>query len=119
MIRKFLLLLLTFSILINTCSCALFQKTVDHRMGFSDQLEETETFIRNEEWDKAKSSLVESEKIWKKLKPLFQIDIDHDYVNSIEEDFVKLGGYIDTKEKAESLSTILLVEETWENIGSL
>ena len=119
MIRKFLFLILTFSVLINTCSCTLFQKTVDNRMGFSDQLEETENFIRNEEWNKAKSSLEESEKIWIKLKPLFQIDIDHDYVNSIEENFVKLGGYIETKEKADSLSTILLVEETWKNIGSL
>lgn len=53
------------------------------------------------------------------MKPLLQIDIDHDYVNSIEEDFIKLGGFIDTEAKAYSLSTILLLEDIWDNIGSL
>lgn len=119
MIKKILFTILISGMLINTCSCALLQKTVDRRTGFSDQLKQTENYIRDEEWNEAKSSLEESEKTWEKLKPLFQIDIDHDYVNSIEEDFVKLGGYIDTKEKADSISTILLVEETWKNIGSL
>ena len=119
MIKIFLVAILISGILINTCSCALLQKTMDRRTGFSDQLKLTENFIRNEEWNKAKSSLDDSKKTWKKLKPLLQIDIDHDYVNSIEEDFVKLDGFIDTKAKAYSLSTILLVEDTWNNIGSL
>lgn len=119
MIRKFLYTILISGILINTCSCALLQKTMDNRTGFSDQLKQTENFIRSEEWNKAKSSLEDSKKTWKKLKPLLQIDIDHDYVNSIEEDFVKLDGFIDTEAKAYSLSTILLVKYTWDNIGSL
>lgn len=119
MIKIFLFSILASVILINTSSCAVIHKTVDRQTGFSDQLKKTESFIREEEWNKAKSSLEESEKTWKKLKPMFQIDIDHDYVNNIEENFVKLGGYIDTKDKADSLSTILLVEDIWKNIGSL
>lgn len=82
-------------------------------------LKQTENNIRSEDSEKAKASLEESKKTWKKVKPLLQIDIDNDYVNSIEEDYVKLSGYIETKEKANSLATILLVEDTWKNIGSL
>lgn len=119
MIKKFLFIILISVILVNTCSCALLQKTMDSRTGFSNQLKQTENFIRNEEWNKAKSSLKDSKKTWKKLKPLLQIDIDHDYVNSIEADFVELDGFIDTEAKSLSLSTILLVEDTWKNIGSL
>ena len=119
MIKKILCAIIISGILVNTCSCALLQKTMDRRTGFSDQLKQTENFIRNEEWNKAKVSLEESKKTWKKLKPLLQIDIDHDYVNSIEEDFVKLDAFIDTEAKADSLSTILLVEDDWKNIGSL
>ena len=119
MIKKILFAILISCILINSCSCSLLQKTMDRRTGFSDQLKQTENYIRNEEWNKAKSSLETSKKTWEKLKPLLQIDIDHDYVNSIEEDFIKLDGYIDTQAKAFSLSTILLVEDAWKNIGSL
>lgn len=117
--KKILYILLTIGILTNICSCGLLQKPIDSRTGFSNHLEQTENSIRGEDWEKAKVSLEESKKAWKKVKPLFQIDIDHDYVNNIEEDFVKLDGYIDTKEKANSLATILLVKNTWENIGSL
>lgn len=46
------------------------------------------------------------------------VDIDHDYVNSIEDDFIKLEGYIDTNEKVDLLASILLVQDTWKNIGS-
>lgn len=119
MLKKILYMALIIGILTNTCSCGLLQKPIDKRTGFSNQLKQTENSIRGEDWEKAKASLEDAEKTWKKVKPLLQIDIDHDYVNSIEEDFVKLDGYIETKEKANSLATILLVEDTWENIGSL
>lgn len=92
---------------------------MDNRIGFSNHLKDTENYIRSEDWEKAKGSLEESEKAWKKLKPMLQVDIDHDYVNSLEDDFIKLDAYIDTKEKADSLATILLVQDTWKNIGSL
>ena len=119
MIRKTLIVTLILSVLINICSCGLLQKPINKRTGFSDHLKQTENSIRDEDWENAKISLDNAKKAWKKAKPLLQIDIDHDYVNSIEEDFVKLGAYIETKEKANSLATILLVEDTWKNIGSL
>jgi hypothetical protein len=117
--KKTFYLILIAVVLLFTCSCALLQKPIDNRTGFSNHLKQTENNIRSEEWEKAKSSLDECIKAWKKVKPLLQIDIDHDYVNSMEEDFIKLDGYIDCKEKADSLATILLVEDTWKNIGSL
>ncbi len=119
MIKRIIYIMLTIGILANICSCALFQKPIDRKTGFSDYLEQTKLYIQDEEWEKAASSLEESRKNWKKLKPLFQVDIDHDYVNSIEDDFVKLEGYIGAKEKGNSLATILLVKEVWDNIGSL
>lgn len=119
MIKKILYLILTICVLTNTSSCALLQKPIDNRTSFSNYLKQTENNIRNEDWEKAKVHMEESKGTWKKVKPLFQIDIDHDYVNSIEADFVKLGGYIDAKEKANALATILLIKDTWENIGSL
>ncbi len=119
MIRRIIYIMLTIGILANVCSCALFQKPIDRRSGFSNYLEQTKVYIQNEEWEKAASSLEDSRKSWKQLKPLFQVDIDHDYVNSVEEDFVKLEAYIGAKEKGNSLATVLLVEEVWKNIGSL
>lgn len=116
--KKILLLVLTICILISICSCAFFQKSIDNRTGFSNYLKQTENNIRNGDWEKAKEYLEESKGTWKKIKPLLQIDIDHDYVNSIEDDFIKLGGYIDAEEKGDALATVLLIQETWENIGS-
>lgn len=117
--KKILYLILIVSILINICACGLLQKPIDKKTGFSDHLKQAEMSIRSENWSDAKSSILESQKTWKKVKPLLQVDIDHDYVNNIEEDFIKLGAYIDTKEKGNSLATILLIKDTWENIGSL
>jgi hypothetical protein len=119
LVRKILFIILITYILANTCSCALLQKSIDKRSGFSNQLKQTENHIRTEDWEKAKASLEASKKTWRKLKPFLQVDIDHDYVNNMEEDFVKLDGYIATKEKADSLVTILLLQDTWDHIGSL
>lgn len=117
--KKTLYIILMMLIITNTCSCALMRKPIENRTGFSNHLKQTENYIRSEDWEKAKTSLARSRETWKKLKPLMQIDIDHDYVNAIEADFVKLDAYIDTREKGNSLATILLVQDTWDNIGSL
>lgn len=119
MIKKFFIALLLTTILLNTCSCGLLRKPLDNRSGFSKNLKQTENYIRNEDWGNAKSSLEYSEKTWKQIKPILQVDIDHDYINDIEDDFIKLEGYIDTKEKPDSLASILLIQDSWKNIGSL
>jgi len=119
MIRKIIIMLLLFGILLNVSSCALLKGPIDKKTGFSNQLEQTANYIRSEDWEKARTNLDTLQKTWKKIKPLLQVDIDHDYVNSIEGDFIKLVGYIETNEKPDSLATILLIQDTWENIGSL
>lgn len=108
-----LLLIFIFSM----CSC--FRKPIDTQSGFSTKLNKLEESIRNENWETASSILHDSTITWKKIKPLLQINIDHDYINDIEKNFIKLRAYIDTGEKASSLVSILLIQDSWENIESL
>lgn len=105
--------------LVISSSCTLLTKSLDTRTGFSTHLALVEQNIRDENWHQAKTSLEDSKKAWKKLKPLMQVDVDHDYIKDIEEGFVKLDGYLDTKDKSNSLVSILLLKSTWENIDSL
>ncbi|MGE5558684.1 MAG: DUF4363 family protein [Bacillota bacterium] len=79
----------------------------------------TEYSIRNNDWVKAAANLKDAQKVWKKIKPIMQIDIDHDYVNDIENNFAILKGYIETQEKSQALAFILLIQEDWENIGAM
>lgn len=117
--KRSVAVMITLTILINICSCGIINKPVDKKTGFSDYLKQTELNIRRENWIEAKTSISEAQKVWKKVKPILQIDIDHDYINNMEDDFIKLNAYIDTKEKADSLATIMLIKDTWDNIGSL
>jgi len=105
--------------MINLSSCALFRKPLDNWANFSDYLKETEEYIRQEKWPEALDSLEKAHEAWLKIKPIMQIDIDHDYVNDIEKDFTVLKGYIESKEKADSLATILLLQKSWKNIGEM
>jgi hypothetical protein len=82
-------------------------------------LRATETKIRSEDWEGALNSLMDSKTTWKRIKPYLQLDIDHDYINDIEANFTLLGGYIETREKSHSLALILLIQDTWGNIGSM
>jgi hypothetical protein len=88
-------------------------------MHFSEQLSQLENAVRNKDWKQADENLELTKKVWKKLKPLLQVDIDHDYVNEIEENFAKLEAYIETKEQPDALAHLLLIQETWEDIESL
>lgn len=100
-------------------SCALLSGTLDKRTGFSQHLKDTENSIGQEDWSSAALNLKTSEKTWKKLKPILQIDIDHDYVNDIENNFVMLYSYIESRDKADSLATIRLIQENWKSIGEM
>lgn len=118
--KKFVLfLLILLGCTITVCSCALFRQPLDKTSGFSNYLKETERHIRKDEWNKAAVSLEKATKAWKQIKPYLQIDIDHDYVNDIEGDFLRLRGNIETNEKPNSLSLILLLQDYWRNIGSM
>ena len=117
--RKFFLVILLFICTTLVSSCALFRKPLDQWSGFSKYLKETETSIRDEQWDHAAAGLKKADKAWRKVKPFLQVDIDHDYVNDIENNFVRLKGNIETKEKPNSLAFILLLQHNWKNIGSM
>lgn len=118
-LTRIILIILLGSILVISCSCTLLTKPLDNRTGFSKHLSQVEDNIRSEDWHQAKISLEDSKTAWKKLKPLMQVDVDHDYIKNIEDDFIKLDGYLETKDKSNSLVSILLIKDTWENIGSL
>ena len=77
-------------LVIQLCGCAPLRRPIDSRFGFSAGLKVTETNIRNEDWDRALSSLDDSLATWKRIKPYLQLDIDHDYINDIEAGFVLL-----------------------------
>lgn len=116
--RKKIALFFIIYILFYLCSCTLLQKPIDRRTGFSDLLIQTEYSIRNEDWTQAKANLKNSAHVWKKIKPWFQIDIDHDYVKDIENSIALLNGYLDAEDKSESLATIFYIIDIWENINS-
>lgn len=115
--RKFIILVTL--ILFILCACDPIRRPIDNKTGFSKYLKETENYIRIEDWQNAQNSMENANNIWKKLKPVLQLDIDHDYVNIIESNFVLLRAYIETKEKSDSLAMILLIQEDWKNIGSM
>lgn len=118
--KKYLLLLIILlTCTIIACSCALFRDQLDKMSGFSNYLEATEDYIRKGAWDEAGISLGKAMKAWKQVKPYLQIDIDHDYVNDIETDFIRLRGHIETEAKPDSLALILVIQDNWKNIGSM
>ncbi len=111
------LLLIAVFFSLNMTACTLFKSSIDNQNGFTNFLEQTEASIRNTEWANAKTGVENSVRVWKKIKPWLQLDIDHDYIEDIENNFSKLEAYIDTESKSDSLSTILLIMTTWKNIG--
>jgi hypothetical protein len=119
-LRKYLFLLIFLcTFLFLAPSCTPVKKPLDRRTEFSKYLSNTEDDIRKEDWKNAFNNLENSKKAWRKIKPFLQLDIDHDYVNDIENNFTLLKGYIETKDKSNSLATILLIKENWENIGQM
>lgn len=117
--KKYVAIAIIFLISLNPWGCALIKNPIDNKTNFSSYLKETEDYLRKEDWVKALESMEKSQKAWSKLKPILQIDIDHDYVNDIEDNFTILKGYIETKEKSASLATILLIQNNWKNIGEM
>ena len=119
MIKRAILFTLIATVLTASCSCTLLVKPLGKNAHFSEQLSQLESSIRNKDWDQADENYEVAEKAWKKMKPLVQVDIDHDYVHEIEENFAKLKEYIDTEEQPDALASLLLIKETWGDIESL
>lgn len=116
---KYLLPIFLVGCILFTSSCALFRQPLDRMTGFSKNLRQVEKGIRKEDWAGAAAGLKKATKAWRQMKPFLQVDIDHDYVNEIEADFIRLKGNIETREKSHSLGYILLIQDNWENIGSM
>jgi uncharacterized protein YxeA len=98
-------------------SCTLFSGKLGEKSGFTRYLAETEDNVRNDEWEKARTSRDKAFAAWHDIKPVMQLDIDHDYVNDVEDYLVSLEAYIETRSKAEALATLMLLRHTYENIG--
>lgn len=118
LLRKFIAVILLGASLLLSSSCAVISKAIDNSAGLSRQLSRVETDIRHEDWAKAKTSLGDAKEAWHKVKPVIQIDIDHDYVKNIEDDFVRLDAYLDVGDKSNALAAILLIQSSWQNINS-
>lgn len=101
------------------CSCALLKGPLDDRSGFTGRLIETEKYILEEKWNKAAAGLKDTEKSWKELKPILQIDIDHDYINEIEDYFVIIKAAIENEDKTDSLTGLRLIQKKWDSIGEM
>jgi hypothetical protein len=118
--KKTIFVIIIFYISLCTlCSCELIRKPLDRKVGFSNNLKEVENYIQNKDWQSALSSLENADRAWNKIKPILQIDVDHDYVNVIENNFVLLKAYVESKEKPDALAIIRLIQEDWKNIGSM
>ena len=113
----FLIILLSCSML--ACSCALLRQPLDKASGFSGYLKQTEAEIRSARWTAAMESLNKSIRAWYQVKPYLQIDIDHDYINEIEADFIRLRSGIETRSIPDSLVSVLLIQDNWRDIGSM
>lgn len=116
---KFLLPVVLVGCMLFASSCALFRQPLDRMSGFSVYLQQVEKGVRKEDWTGAAAGLNKAVKAWLQVKPFLQVDIDHDYVNNIEADFIRLRGNIETQEKTNSLGLILLIQDNWRNIDSM
>jgi len=117
--KKLLLAIVIAGLALTMSSCAFFREPLDKISGFSKQLAHIEEQILEENWQEAANSLEKAVQAWFKTKPFLQIDIDHDYVNAIETDFIRLESAINTKEKTQSLTSVRLIRDNWKNIGSM
>ena len=95
------------------------RQTLDKKNGFSKNLTVTEDYVRKDDWDSATASLEYTKNSWRSIKPILQVDIDHDYINDIENNMAKLKAYLETQEKADSLSIIYQIQKSWEDIGQM
>jgi hypothetical protein len=120
LVRKSVLIFaILFSCSTMLSSCALLRQPLDRWSGFSKYLKETEHYVMTAQWRKAATSLRKANRAWFRVRPWLQVDIDHDYINTIEANFIRLQSYIATSQRSDSLTTIRLLQNDWKNIGEM
>lgn len=107
----------TLVLILTTTGCSLLKKPMDKRTGFSTELTMLESYINDENWEKATESLSKCMMKWKKVKPWMQLEIDHDVINDIEAKFIELSAYSETEDKADALANTRVIISTWKDIG--
>lgn len=117
--NKRYILIIVCILVLTLSSCAVFKRPLENRSHFSELLSQTERHIRGNNWAQAQSSLKQSEKAWYSIKPVLQIDIDHDYVNEVEDQFTQLRGYLAVKDKSNALASILSIQNLWNSIDQM
>jgi hypothetical protein len=117
--RKIAALALIALLLIIPESCTILKRPLDKRTQFSEQLATIKNCVSREDWASSIASQNAAEKTWKSIKPLLQIDIDHDYVNEIENSFTELKAYIQARDKSKALAEIMLIQDLWDKIGEM
>ncbi|MGE5527988.1 MAG: DUF4363 family protein [Patescibacteria group bacterium] len=110
---------LSIALMTGMCSCSFFRGAADRRAGFSKFLRAVKTHVRDGDWAAAEASLDKTRRAWIKIKPLVQVDIDHDYVNQIQDELAVLQGNVEGRSKPDALAGILLIEEIWDDLGSM
>jgi len=117
--KKIAAIALAALLLTTAVSCTILKRPIDNRSQFSRQLKEVEENINNGNWRSSAAAQNTAEKTWEGIKPLLQLDIDHDYVNDIEGSFRKLKAYIKARDKSNALAEIMLIQDLWSKIGEM
>lgn len=111
-------LLTVLLVLVLMTGCTVFKGILDRKYGFAQELEDVNKYIMEDSWDKAGESLADCNRMWRKIKPWMQLEIDHDIINEIEEKLTELTAYLETMEKPAALAGIRFIINSWEDIGS-
>ncbi len=117
--KKSLIIILLIFITITGSSCGVLRKPLDKSVLLSKHMYDTLEHIREEDWQQSLESLTTVEKAWKRIKPVLQIDIDHDYINEMEDRISVLKAYIEVQDKSNALATIFSMRNIWESIGQM
>ncbi|WP_168190171.1 DUF4363 family protein [Caloramator sp. E03] len=66
----------------------------------------TENFIKSDQWNKAKSSIESASKEWNKIEEIWALITNHHEIDNITVSLKTAKEFIDTKEKADALASL-------------
>lgn len=73
--------------------------------------------VRNEQWKKAENQLKQAKNAWKKVSKRIQVSSEREEMRLISRIFVRVHGFIETKEKGSVLAEIEEIEFLWHELG--